>query len=72
MHDHISRLQCLYTYRWGFNDTVIWFQVQVQTLGYVGFGISENGKMAPADVFVAYVTDNQRDNFAYFKVCNPL
>jgi hypothetical protein len=57
-----------FCHRWGFNESVIWFQVQVQTLGYVGFGISETGKMVPADVFVAYVTDNRKDNLAYFKV----
>lgn len=46
-------------HRWGFNDTIIWFEVQVKTLGYVGFGISEDGKMVPADVFVGYVANNQ-------------
>lgn len=48
-----------YLLRWGFNNTDIWFEVQVHTLGYVGFGISETGKMVPADVVVGFVANNQ-------------
>lgn len=48
-----------YILRWGFNETHIWFEVQAHTLGYVGFGVSESGKMVPADVVVGYVANNQ-------------
>ena len=42
---------------WNFNDTHITFEVHVKTKGYVGFGISSNGNMFPADVIVGWVKD---------------
>lgn len=44
--------------RWNFNDTHIAFELIGNTLGYVGFGISESRKMYPADIFVAYVKND--------------
>ena len=44
--------------QWNYNDTHIAFEIIANTLGYIGFGISETGQMAPADVFVAYVQNN--------------
>ncbi|KAL3871758.1 hypothetical protein ACJMK2_039736 [Sinanodonta woodiana] len=40
---------------WKFNDTHITFEVHVKTYGYVGFGLSDNGNMYPADVVVGWV-----------------
>ncbi|KAH3799813.1 DBH-like monooxygenase protein 1 isoform X1 [Dreissena polymorpha] len=48
-----------YVLRWGLNATHIWFEVQVKTLGYVGFGISRDGRMVPADVIIGWVAGNQ-------------
>ncbi|KAK3586460.1 hypothetical protein CHS0354_001844 [Potamilus streckersoni] len=48
---------------WKFNDTYITFEVHVKTHGYVGFGLSDNGKMYPADVVVGWV----EDGVAHFK-----
>ncbi|KAL3871757.1 hypothetical protein ACJMK2_039735 [Sinanodonta woodiana] len=42
---------------WKFNDTHITFEVHVKTYGYVGFGLSDSGKMYPADVVVGWVKD---------------
>ncbi|KAK3586445.1 hypothetical protein CHS0354_001827 [Potamilus streckersoni] len=42
---------------WNFNDTHITFEVHVKTHGYVGFGLSDNGNMYPADVVVGWVKD---------------
>ena len=42
---------------WNFNDTHVTFEVHVKTRGYVGFGISDNGNMFPADVIVGWVKD---------------
>ncbi|CAG2223452.1 unnamed protein product [Mytilus edulis] len=42
---------------WKFNKTHITFEVHVKTRGYVGFGISPNGKMYPSDVVVGWVKD---------------
>ncbi|KAL4218772.1 DBH-like monooxygenase protein 1 [Mactra antiquata] len=35
---------------WNFNDTHVTFEVHVHTKGWVGFGLSSNGNMFPADV----------------------
>ncbi|WAR31470.1 MOXD1-like protein, partial [Mya arenaria] len=52
-----------YVLRWGFNSSDIWFEAQVQTLGFVGFGISQSGRMFPADVVVGWIANEQ----AYFR-----
>ncbi|XP_060066838.1 DBH-like monooxygenase protein 1 [Ylistrum balloti] len=48
---------------WTTNDTHVTFETHVNTHGYVGFGISSNGKMFPADVIIGGVKDGQ----TYFK-----
>ncbi|OWF40136.1 DBH-like monooxygenase protein 1 [Mizuhopecten yessoensis] len=48
---------------WTANSTHVTFETHVNTHGYVGFGISPNGKMFPADVIVGGVKDGQ----TYFK-----
>ncbi|KAL3871756.1 hypothetical protein ACJMK2_039734 [Sinanodonta woodiana] len=48
---------------WKFNDTHITFEVHVKTYGYVAFGLSDNGKMYPADVVVGWV----KDGITHFK-----
>ncbi|KAL3871755.1 hypothetical protein ACJMK2_039733 [Sinanodonta woodiana] len=42
---------------WKSNITHITFEVHVKTFGYVGFGLSDNGKMYPADIVVGWVKD---------------
>ncbi|OWF40133.1 DBH-like monooxygenase protein 1 [Mizuhopecten yessoensis] len=48
---------------WSTNATHVTFETHVNTHGYIGFGISPNGKMFPADVIVGGVKDGQ----TYFK-----
>ncbi|KAL4219675.1 DBH-like monooxygenase protein 1 [Mactra antiquata] len=48
-----------YILRWNFNETHAWFEVQVNTTGYVGFGISTEGRMRDSDIFVAYVANDR-------------
>lgn len=50
---------------WKTNGTHITFETHVKTKGYVGFGLSTNGKMFPSDVVVGWV-DNQ--GLTHFKV----
>ena len=47
-----------YTLFWKYNATHITFETHVKTTGYVGFGISHNGNMYPADVVIGWVKDN--------------
>jgi len=56
-HFHVQ-LDENYTLHWDFDDTHIMFETVVKTNGYIGFGISPNGKMYPSDVVVAWVDDH--------------
>ena len=49
---------------WNFNQTHITFELHARTRGYVGFGLSSNGKMFPSDVVVGWV----KDGITYFAV----
>jgi len=40
------------------NETEITIRLWAQTTGYVGFGISPNGGMAGADIFIAGIYSN--------------
>eukprot|EP00164_Ancoracysta_twista_P006473 GFYU01009014.1.p1 GENE.GFYU01009014.1~~GFYU01009014.1.p1 ORF type:complete len:659 (+),score=192.89 GFYU01009014.1:131-2107(+) len=58
---------------WTYDTTteVASMAVQVETLGWVGFGLSPNGKMPGSDVFTAWVKDGQvhlQDRFANDRV----
>lgn len=46
----------------------ITFELQVRTLGYVGFGFSKDGRVAGADMIVGWVDKGQ----VYFQVSSPL
>lgn len=49
-----------YLLSWSVNHYLeeITFEVEVETKGYVGFGVSPSGSMAGADIFIAGVHDN--------------
>jgi hypothetical protein len=49
---------------WKFNSTHITFEAHVKTRGYIGLGLSPNGKMYPADIVVGMVSHGH----AYFEV----
>ncbi|KAH3863952.1 DBH-like monooxygenase protein 1 homolog [Dreissena polymorpha] len=44
---------------WLPNKTHVVFEVHARTLGYVGFGLSSNGKMFPADIVIGWVKDGK-------------
>ncbi|XP_066515448.1 DBH-like monooxygenase protein 1 homolog, partial [Hoplias malabaricus] len=46
-----------YVLKWGFNGTSITFEIEAETRGYVGFGLSPNGAMASADLVIGGVAD---------------
>ncbi|KAH9496447.1 hypothetical protein Btru_010846 [Bulinus truncatus] len=53
---------------WNYNSTHIIFRTRAQTNGYVGFGISPDGKMANSDMAAGWVVNGQgyfADRFAY-------
>ena len=54
-HDMALIANDVYHLRWSFTDTEITFEVQVQTTGYVGFGLSPAGSMAGADIVLGAV-----------------
>lgn len=49
---------------WKLNSTHVTFEAHVKTHGYVGLGLSNSGRMFPADVAVGWVTNGQ----TYFQV----
>ncbi|XP_076819556.1 DBH-like monooxygenase protein 1 homolog [Clavelina lepadiformis] len=44
---------------WKFNDTHITFELHGQTTGWVGVGLSPNGGMIDADIYVGWVKDGK-------------
>ena len=62
-HDSILDKDQNYVLFWKYNTTHVTFEVHVKTRGYVGFGISSNGKMSPADVVVGWVAANGTTHF---------
>ena len=44
-----------YELKWNINETAIEFEVTVRTTGYIGFGLSDEGRMSPADMVIGWV-----------------
>nr|QII19197.1 dopamine beta-hydroxylase [Sinonovacula constricta] len=53
-----------YVLFWNFNSAHVTFEVHVQTTGWVGFGLSENGNMFPSDVVIGWVDDSGNAHFS--------
>ncbi|XP_029532799.1 DBH-like monooxygenase protein 1 homolog [Oncorhynchus nerka] len=56
-----------YHLKWRFDRGTITFEIEVETTGYVGFGLSPNGAMALSDIVIGGVTDGRpylQDYFA--------
>ncbi|KAL4231459.1 DBH-like monooxygenase protein [Mactra antiquata] len=58
---NMVQLNSMYDLYWEANSTYIMFEVDVQTNGMVGFGISETGLMFPGDVIMAWVSHGQAE-----------
>jgi len=56
---HSVDLDPNYTVFWTPGAEDITFEVQVRTLGYIGFGFSADGQMPGADMVTGWVRDNQ-------------
>ncbi|XP_052093581.1 DBH-like monooxygenase protein 1 homolog [Mytilus californianus] len=52
---------------WKTNATHVIFETHVKTKGYVGFGLSSNGKMFPSDVVIGWIDSN---GTTHFKDCH--
>ena len=50
-----------YIVYWSASDDVITMEIQAETLGYVGFGISESGDMKGADIVIGTVINGTAD-----------
>ena len=49
----------MYTIFWKYDTTTVTFEVHAKTLGWVGFGLSQNGDMTGSDVTITWVKDGQ-------------
>lgn len=54
-----------YNLKWRFDRRTITFEIEVETRGYIGFGLSPNGAMASSDIVIGGVTDGT----PYLQVC---
>lgn len=57
-----------FSLKWNINDSeeIITFLCEVQTKGWVGFGLSPNGGMKDSDIIIAWIDD--KTGKAYFHV----
>ncbi|XP_036418630.1 LOW QUALITY PROTEIN: DBH-like monooxygenase protein 1 homolog [Colossoma macropomum] len=46
-----------YVVKWKFDETSITFEIEAETMGYIGFGLSPNGAMASADLVIGGVAN---------------
>ncbi|XP_052441790.1 DBH-like monooxygenase protein 1 homolog [Carassius gibelio] len=44
-----------YSIKWGFDESTITFEVEVETRGYIGFGLSPTGAMSSSDIVIGGV-----------------
>ncbi|KAF4092099.1 hypothetical protein AMELA_G00017020 [Ameiurus melas] len=59
-----------YVMRWRSDDTSIEVELEAQTRGYVGFGLSPNGAMASADIIFGGIADGKPYLHDYFADSN--
>ncbi|KAL0967362.1 hypothetical protein UPYG_G00251280 [Umbra pygmaea] len=59
-----------YHLKWRFDQRTITFEIEVETTGYVGFGLSPNGAMAFSDIVISGVTDGTPYLQDYFADAN--
>lgn len=48
-----------YRLKWKFDDKTVTFELEVETTGYVGFGLSSNGAMALSDIVIGGVSNGR-------------
>lgn len=57
--DHITDLDRSFRLLWTITNQDAFFEIQVRTHGYVGFGFSENGSQEGSDVIIGWVDKGQ-------------
>ena len=56
---HSAELDPNYSVFWTPGEQEITFEVQVRTMGYIGFGFSSDGNMAGADMVIGWIRDGK-------------
>ncbi|XP_051511245.1 DBH-like monooxygenase protein 1 homolog isoform X2 [Myxocyprinus asiaticus] len=59
-----------YNIKWGFDESTITFEAEVETKGYIGFGLSPNGAMASSDIVIGGVLNGNPYLVDYFTDSN--
>jgi len=58
-----------YNIKWGFDESTITFEVEVETRGYIGFGLSPTGAMSSSDIVIGGVLLNG-SSYLLVSVCS--
>ncbi|CAM4693041.1 unnamed protein product [Leuciscus chuanchicus] len=59
-----------YNIKWGFDESTITFEVEVETRGYIGFGLSPTGAMSSSDIVIGGVLNGSAYLMDYFTDSN--
>ncbi|XP_016094658.1 DBH-like monooxygenase protein 1 homolog isoform X2 [Sinocyclocheilus grahami] len=59
-----------YSIKWGFDESTITFEVEVETRGYIGFGLSPTGAMSSSDIVIGGVLDGSPYLLDYYTDSN--
>ncbi|XP_042611793.1 DBH-like monooxygenase protein 1 homolog isoform X2 [Cyprinus carpio] len=59
-----------YNIKWGFDESTITFEVQVETRGYIGFGLSPTGAMSSSDIVIGGVLNGSPYLLDYYTDSN--
>jgi hypothetical protein len=70
--DHIVNLDENYQLLWKVREPDIVLEVQVRTLGYVGFGFSRDGTIYGADVFIGWIDNGHTFFHVSFSVASEI
>jgi hypothetical protein len=68
--DHVVLMPGAYEFYWNFTDTDIIGEIHVKTEGWVGFGLSPNGKMSDSDVIIGWIDADKKVNFTVIQLRN--
>jgi hypothetical protein len=61
--NHVELMPGFFHFHWNFSETDIIGEIHVKTEGWVGFGLSPNGKMDQSDVVVGWIDTSKQVNF---------
>ncbi|XP_043075805.1 DBH-like monooxygenase protein 1 homolog [Puntigrus tetrazona] len=59
-----------YNVKWGFDESTITFEVEVETTGYIGFGLSPTGAMSSSDIVIGGVLNGSPYLLDYYTDSN--